>query len=668
MAEAKQLNQSIDKTHEGQGPIVFNPSEKHQQVVSNVFKKFQESSQRRDRNYEYFDGRNLIDYINDNVRRFITNVDERDELEDWQARVFDPFTRNKLVAILGRVVQVMPRAEFLAVGSEDSQRANILTDLHDHAERVDEVDELMFNAMLEAAVKGTVVGFEGYEEKRRKIRDIDSYGDGQDISIKEGTIVTRRLRGSIIPLEDFYPSDVGIRKICDMPYAFWRSRVPESQFKAQFNQYPLSEMVNVFSATETDGERPFYLDHISEDLTEGLVEVIRYYNQDTDEFVIIANGVWLNPMKGDKVMPIPFKHKHLPFWKVIYEPFGIDFFYGKSLPDKLKSMQDVLNVLHNMTLDQSFLTIFPPIMVSGQDDIDDDFIRPGRRIPVDDVNNFKELQMSTPGNWHSFMLNYTKKILEESSVSAASQGIAGTGERVTATEIEEAAKGASAVLGLFGNFLKWGIRDRAKLRAKNIMQFYTAPMIESILGEGSSEEAKGAFNTFKVEDSHMTSGKRGVKIIEMFREREQLPSRKRLKAEALVLEKTLGKAVEKIAITPGYIRNFEVDIRLTASPSSDMSKGLARALELQKARVYMEIAPDMVDREEIVAGIANAFGDDPSKVLRKDLLEKPAATPPAPGLEGVSGVSGGTGIAENLVQGITGGAQEERSVSQLLGQ
>ena len=90
------------------------PSLKEQEVVNAVFHRFRQVSDNRNRNFENFDGLNLIDYIDDSVRRFTTNVDYREGLEDWQARVHDPFTRNKVNAVLGKIIQVLPIAEFVS--------------------------------------------------------------------------------------------------------------------------------------------------------------------------------------------------------------------------------------------------------------------------------------------------------------------------------------------------------------------------------------------------------------------------------------------------------------------------------------------------------------------------------------------------------------------------
>ena len=177
------------------------------------------------------------------------------------------------------------------------------------------------------------------------------------------------------------------------------------------------------------------------------------------------------------IAPLPFTHKELPFWDVKFDFYG-DFFYGKSLPDRLKSMQDVLNVLTNMLLDQSFLTIFPPLLTSGFDSIEDDYLRPGRRTPIDTqglpLNQaFMTLDLGTPGNWHQFILEYTKNIMEQASVDQIQSGQAGVGERTTAQEIRTASEGVAAMLGLFQRMINTGIRRKALLRGANILQFWT---------------------------------------------------------------------------------------------------------------------------------------------------------------------------------------------------
>ena len=635
---------------ESQFKIEYKPSEKAMDVIGDVFSKFTESSNNRNQNFAYFDGRNLIDYIDDNVLNFTTNINERDDIEDWQARVHGPFTRNKVISVLGKVAPVIPVSEIFARGDEDIRRSQITSDLYNYSNDVDDNDELMFYALLEAIVKGTIVGYEGYEEKDKIVRDLDNYDSAVGGTLKKDTIKIKKVFGAIVPLEDFYPSSAGIRRIKDMPFCFWRTIMSEPEFYMFFSKYPNSEFVEPFggSASKSQEDRPFYKDYITDSIPEGAVEIIRYYNQDTDEFVIIANGVWLNLLKDDEVMPIPFKHKKLPFWKAVYEPFGIDFFYGKAMPDKLKASQDVMDVLNNMMLDQSFLSIFKPILVGGSDSIEDDYLRPGRRIGIDDADNFKELDISAPQGFHQFILEFTKRTLEETSLDPVSQGTAGSKGGVTATEIRRAAQGVVTLLGLFVTFIKWGVRDKDRLRIANILQFYDGPLTERILGEGGSSQVKKAFNTFRVDGATLSSGKRGTKIIEMFKDKSEMPKRGRLIARAKLIEKETGKRFEIVAITAQYIRNFEFDLRLVPNPKTETSKELEQALEIEKQKTYNAFYPDLLDREEAAARLAEKFGDRPEKIFKKEVFN-PLAKPKTQQPQGST--------ASNLSAGAAGGQQ-----------
>ena len=174
----------------------FVPSEKEREVVSSVFEKFSFSANDRNKNLEYFDGINLIDYIDDSVRRFTTNIDERDNLEDWQARVHNQITRNKVLAILGKVSTVLPIAQFKGRGDEDVRKGTILTNLYEYAEDIDNYEELMLHMLLEAIVKGTAIGYEGVHRKERKIRNVK--GTGDDLTVSEEKEITTKLFGLIV--------------------------------------------------------------------------------------------------------------------------------------------------------------------------------------------------------------------------------------------------------------------------------------------------------------------------------------------------------------------------------------------------------------------------------------------------------------------------------------
>lgn len=623
------------------------PSEEEQEVVGSVFGKFRNSADDRNRSFSYFDDSNLIDYINDSVRRFVTNVDIRENIEDWQAIVHNPFTRNKVLAILAKVVRVLPIAEFTARGDEDTRKATILNDLYTYAEDVDDYEELMMFLLLEAIVKGTGIGYEGMTRREKKIRIVKNVND--EIIITEEVEKTTKLFGAVVPLEEFYPSTVGIRNIKSMPYCFWRREMTHSKFMADYGNYAKAQLVQPQRTWSPDEHKPYYVDYISTDVIDGNVEVIRYYNKDNDEYVIIANGIWLNPiLKGkapkkdedgnmevetreEVISPLPFNHKELPFYDIKFDFYGADFFYGKSLPDRLKSLQDVLNVLNNMMLDQSFLSVFAPILTAGFDPIEDDYLRPGRRIPIDTqglpLNQaVMKMDVGTPNGWHQYILDYTKRIMEEASLDQVSSGTAGVGGRTTAQEVRIAADGVASMLGLFGRMVNYGVKRKAKLKSANALQFWTdknSPMLEKILGGGGSKEVKDAFNVFKINDTVLSTGKRGTRVIEMYADKSKMPTKVQQQAKAAVATSSAGKQVEYVAIDAEYLRDLDADVKLVTNPRSESTKEIEKAMQLEKVRVYMTFFPELVDKAELAAQTAEKMGDDPTKVFKSDMFNPP---------------------------------------------
>lgn len=644
----------------------LNPTDLEKKVVENTFHKFRYSADQRNRNYQYFDGLNLIEYINDSVRRFTTNIDERDSLEDWQARVHDPFTRNKVLAILGRVSANLPIAQFKSKGDDDPRKGILLTNLYEYVEDKEEYEEVMSQLLLEAIVKGTAIGYEGVTRKTNKHRDITGVGD--DMTISESTETETLFPTTVVPLEDFYPSSVSIRTIAKMPYCFWRTVQTYSEFMADWKGYDKTKYVvpkfNMVGSMESE-TKPFYFDHVSQDVSDGQVELIKYYNVETDEFIIIANGIWLNPVtiKGQEdISPIPFNHKKLPFFEIKFDFFG-DWFYGKSLPDRLKSMQDVLNVLTNMLLDQSFLTIFPPLLTNGSDSVEDDYLRPGRRTPIDTQGqplseSFMKLDLGVPSSWHQYILEYTKRIMEQSSLDQVSSGQAGVGGRTTAQEINTAASAVSNVLGIFGMLIKYGIKQKAALKGANILQFGTdekTPLVSKIMGSEAGQISK-YFNVFKLDDTMLSDGKHGVKMIEMYGDKKDMPTKSKLEARQIVTSSNLRKPVEIVAITAEHIRSFDFMVSVVENPKSDQTKDMAKALQLEKVKTYLSFFPSIVDVNELAIQTAMLMGDDPTKIIKQEVLN-PQPTNPADNPAALSPTSTEPqgNAAQSAVQGMQGG-------------
>lgn len=599
----------------------FSPSEKETEVTGKTLALFRVAQQERDRSFAFFDGMTLINYVEDSVERYNTNLYLRDEMEDWQSGFNDGFTRNKVLSMLGKLVEQLPIASAIPRGEEDVLRAQIITDLYHYTEEVDDYENFMSMFVLELLVKGTAIGYEDIEYQKKKIREVTGVGD--NMKVKEDVIKTTKFYSTLVPIDEYYPASVGIMDAKNQPHSFWRKIYNTSKFQETFGHYKKAELIQGKMSSVTAGAViPYYNDFISSDVAEGSVEVLRFFDSVNDQYIMLANGVWLNPLGTmEEVQPLPWAHKEQPFFSAINEPFGV-FFYGKSLPNKLSAMQDVLNVLQNMMMDQSFLSIFTPIITAGFDDFEDDFIRPGRKTSIDTgglslQSAIMPLQFPTPTGWHQYILEYTRRIMEESSLDRTSSGQAGTGsERTTAFEIQQAASGVAAVLTMVARYLNGAIKRKASLRIKNILQFGFQPNATIVPGVMADKDTTKPFATFSFSNTKLSNGERGARVLELYRSDENLPPVEETQARSIISSVEQNKKIEVTAISPKYIRNVSFDTVLALDTKRERSSMAEQGMLLQQIQILAQVGGDMVNLEEPLTRLAISMGLDPTKIIR----------------------------------------------------
>lgn len=601
---------------------VFKPSETELQVVTKTVELFRRSQQDRDRAFAYFDGMNLLSYIEDSVERFNTNLYLRDGMEDWQAGFSSGFTRSKVLGIVGKLVEQLPIASAIPRGEEDVLRAQIITDLYHYTEELDDYENFMSMFVLELVVKGTAIGYEDVEYKKKKIRDTKKIGD--EMTVSEKVIKTTKLYSDLVPIEEYYPASVGIMDVKNQPFSFWRKLMNYADFQDKYGHYQKAGLVGPKRSYTTEGTIPYYMDFVSSDVGDGMVELLRFYDSVNDQYVMLANGVWINPLgSNEEVQPMPWAHKEQPFFSAINEPFGV-FFYGKSLPNKLSAMEDILNVLQNMLIDQSFLSIFTPIITAGFDDFEDDYLRPGRRTSIDTgglalSQAIMPLQFPTPTGWHQYILEYTRRIMEESSLDRTSSGQAGTGsERTTAFEIQTAAAGVASILTMVARYLNGAIKRKADLRIKNILQFGFQPNSSIVPGVMGDTDTKKAFATFSFGNTQLTDGKRGTRVLELYRKTEDLPPLADTQARSIIASEEQGQTVEVTAISPDYVRNVNVDIKLALDTRREKSSIAEQGLLLQQIQILSQVGGQRVNLDEPITRLAIAMGLNPTKIINEE--------------------------------------------------
>lgn len=617
---------------------VYQPSEDERKIISNIWSQWTKAKEQRDASYRYFNDRSFVEYVNDSVDRFNGYIEPRtDPASDWGAKVFNNVTRNKSIAIIANITAERVRSEFFPQNQEDEtdyRAAQIIKHLEDFTYYKNKDDEQQFFAVLEATTKGTAIGYEGYKKDQREVKEITDYDPTTgEVKWKKKTLTDwDDVYGEVIPLFDFYPGNIWLKDMQRQPFVIWRTVVDLDAFQSEFGKYRNAskvvdaqtylqmvqdEKAKQDSAGSVDGTTVTF---VTDGVRDQQVEVIRYFNKWTDEFHIIANGVLLTKT----VSPLPWDHKMYPFWKTIFEPFATDFFYGKSLADKMRSNQDVLNTLYRMMLDQSFLSINPPIMTTGVESIRDEGLYPGKRIIVDDMNT-KIMEIPGPQPAHFNIIKMVEEKMQQDSIQDPSATV---GNRASAFEVGVAKESAQKLLALFLKTLEWGVRDKTELRVKNILQFYRLPKMSALDPDGALE-----YRRVIIDNTDLIDGTKGRQVIQITPSASENPPTDSItKAEAFYAMRGQNIAFSFVPID--LLKNIDLKIKIVPNSSVKMSEALNRALELDYQQKAALLYPDLMNRQEGWISFNEAFDKDPQKMTMQQapaMAGSPLGSPtPAP--------------------------------------
>jgi len=166
-----------------------------------------------------------------------------------------------------------------------------------------------------------------------------------------------------------------------------------AQFKAMYSADPDAKNVNkVRPVSHYIGEETEFFEPPTDVDNDEYVEVLHYYNKAEDKYVVVANDVLI------KDMPLPYKHKQLPFIKI--DAYEVPHqFYGMGIPDKLMNIQGEEEILKNLVYDRLHITANPIVKVKksiyGEFSKAYQTAEPGLMIPVNQQDDVEPLEYQT---------------------------------------------------------------------------------------------------------------------------------------------------------------------------------------------------------------------------------------------------------------------------------
>lgn len=571
--------------------------------------------------------RNIIDYVKDSVDRMNEFHLKPAHKDAWQNNVFDPITRNKLIAILSKIASARMRAELILkpnsifVTDDTELRRQVYLDLLDNAnDHNSEINKLVWEAFT-AMSEGTVIGYESWARGTKEIEYVKEFNPDT------GEKVTETIKhdawddvfGEIVPIEEFYPETIWVN-VADFPRKVHRSfrcrEMTYAQFKDTFGKFPNADQVKIAGNYKTAQGFQW---GIPSDVNQDNVWVMEFYDDIADKMCLNCNGVELY------YGCLPWNHKRQPFWIAIFEPIHHQFLPGKSLPDKLMSMQDVDNGILNAMLDQLYIALNSPIFVDGEiDDLDDNYLDPKRIYTMSAGATVQRGSIGGVDQAAFQMLSLIKRSMELTSVSDQVQGVS-TGGRKTKYEVQQLQEGALDLAGLFVQLLESAMAWKYQLRLSNILQYYSMP--------SRSKTGKKKFKYIELDNRKLPNGKTGKRKIQIVGSKAEVPSQEQMAEMEGPSYNPMEAEVQPIIITRDYLMNKDYELGIKIVPNSSI-----KASEADKANkdiaFYRETSQDpMFDAEMNRKDFARAFGKD-------EKIVKPAPAP-NPMQEMMAGMPGG---------------------------
>jgi hypothetical protein len=616
----------------------YKPPKETAEFLYDVYGKYMQWRTLKEQPYKQFNSQTWASWLNESRQKFWGYIPLSFDTDTPQ--FFFPETRNQIIAILAKIANLRLKPVFGGVEGLDLVVATVLKDLFAHWRKKVTRKMSDFWQYLYCIINGTVIVFTAYNSNVRQVKNITKHNP----ETGETTYTKMELDDSdveevIVNIEDFFFPKMWEPDIQKQNECIWRTLMRIDDFKDEYHGYANVDMV--FPGSQFS-DSSIFADFLSYDVKGGeFVEVIKYFNKVKDQYAIIANGVLLNPLKGEKsveeITPLPWNHKALPFSKTIWEPIDATFFPGMSLAMKVKSPQDALNKMWELLLDREQRSVAAPIITTDPSiEFGLDF-KAGRIYQVQaDVNQYKELAVAPASSSYWNALTALQGIIQKTGGGGSGIALPSRQPR-SATEQAANATQQKEMTGLYYLFYEHLLEQKTWLAINNFIQFYTSGETKKILGDRK-------FNKIiALTDTQLSGGGLGNRELRIT---EKPVPGEELRKESYLRSLFRKERVEIIEATPKALREIQFDIKIDFEPEN--SPQSERLIYLDYLRTIWGLfgQSGLISMKKSLFRVAEKFGENISDLVEENVLseyekerfgfttvaEQPQA--PAPAIEG----------------------------------
>lgn len=620
MAEKNKEDSLLLYQKEGMDKIMLEdryiPPKEIIEFISEVYWKYNTWKINIDSTLDQFNNDSLRNWLSDSRKKFWGFIPVNFDKD--RPNFFVHETRIQILNALSKIAGLKQVPVFDGIEGLDKVLSIALNDIYDYYQRTENQKMKNILQYLYAIENGTVVVFNGLSVLNKKQRNITRYDIATgEVSFKKKDVKDIKIKETIVPLEDFVVPKIWEPDIQEQNELIWRTIMKKRDFKAMFGGYENSEYVypgNQFS------DQSFVQRLFSPLIFTGdFIEVIRYFDVIKDRFGIIANGVLLNPVgkEHDQISPLPTNKKILPFAKTVFEYLDPMFFYGMSLPQKVKSPQEAINTMMEFLIDRENKSINAPILTTDLN-IEDgtDLEYKANKVYRVGTTDFKELKPSAPTADYFQTISQLENIMMKTGQSSPVSFLP-TRQPKSASENLIQARNQSEISGLNVVFFQDLLEQKAYLILSLFLQFYTSSKIKKILGRKKFD------NIISLEHIDLHSGGLGKRIT---RFTDKPHSNIDLAREAILKSMTEKEKIEIIEISPDALEDLDFDIKINFE--MEKTPEIERALFNDFLQALIQVDSLSVQKGEkssldpvkIEMRLFEKWGENPSDYLDDDIV------------------------------------------------
>lgn len=547
---------------------------------------------------------------------------EGDPTTSWRSNAMRPVVRNKVISIAAHATAklLFPKVFAYNEQSEEQEKsAMIMRDLIEWASDQNGYDRMTLFAVINACVNPASIMHVEYADAYRTIKtEKDENGKWETKEVRDETNSGFQL--TPVPVDELYIADFYTEDIQKQEYLIWRRVQNYAMMKAKYGKCDNFKYVRAgVQVIYNDANTSFYEVYDS-NLRQSMCEEVIFYSKALDLEIVLVNGIMMTAPDE----PNPRIDKQYPFIKFYYEPFDEGrAFYGKSLAFKMQPDADIINTIYPMIIDGTYLNIFNPLIVSGEEEIGSDVMIPGTTTTL--INPESSVVPLRVGQDIAQGLN-TLKLVEE-SINQSSEQPLNIGNRSTAYQISKIDQEKQTVIGLFISMIGSYVKQYGNLIKSDICQYITIPQIDKIVDNGEL-----VYDTIIVHDKQTDNGKINRKIkFDLEVPEEEMSEDEELEHSYNILEEQGGTDTKQeiCRVNPRLFRNLKYQVTISPDVMAPMSDDLERAygLELfdraiQGPQLGVQVDMDQVFKDFLFK-LYPKSSKDVNKYFKKEELQNP---------------------------------------------